>query len=219
MTLNDRTTLFASLFLPIRSNPALAQRVQAFVHGRTGGKKLPEFLGNGAADDVKTKLLDDLIEILKNKEYDRLPAAPNGQAAPTGDAGAPPAKVTVTLTPAPAPVPAALPAPTTKLSEPIPGCFVQTPEPKAAPQPPIVDAESYEEEDDEPQVVPPPVAAVPVADPAAALAALIRQMIPQAAPVAPAVPTLNADQIRALVRHELADALIILAGALKGGAK
>lgn len=192
MTLNERTAKFASLFVPIRSNPALSQRVQGYVFGRTGGKKLPDFLNNGSPEDVKMKLLDDLIEILESKAYDKLPACPSGQAAPTGDAGAPPA-----LVPA---APVAVAPPTPPPPAPVARVFADAIAVCDSPAPGSL-----------PAAVPPPQTA---ADPAATLFALIKQMIP--APAAPSAPSLTADQVRALVRTELASALEILASALKG---
>lgn len=211
MTLNERTAKFASLHLGIRSNPALAQRVQGFVFSRTKDRKLAEYLNNGAPLEEKEKLLDDLIEILETRDYRRLPAAPSGQAAPTGETGAPPAK---DVAPDPEPT-------WTKtkvvLSRGVNG---ET----------IVGGEKVEEEKPKrhpdaiaacdspaPGALPVPAPVVtppPVADPASALAALIRQLIP--APVAPAAPSLTPEQIRVLVRQELASAFEVLAAALKG---
>jgi len=221
MTLNERTAKFASLHLGIRSNPALAQRVQGFVFSRTKDRKLAEYLNNGAPVEEKEALLDDLIEILEKKEYSRLPAAPSGQAAPTGEAGAPPAKVV-----APDPEPTWTKTKVT-LSRGLNGetivggekveekliTKVTMPEPALPLSPSGIFAKA-EAERAARTLEPETPAPAPVADPANALAALIRQLIP--APVAPAAPSLTSDQIRAIVRTELASALELVAAALKG---
>ena len=212
---NARVAKFTELFVPIRNIPALAQRVQGFITARTGGKKLHDFLGNGATEEAKIALLDELNEILEKKDYERLPKEPSGQAAPTGTV--------------PEPEPAAEPEKeVTFVKRPLipvrtadggTGYQVGAPSEVAVAKPVLVSTPSVAPETRRhPDAVaavdtPAPGSIPPAADPAVALAALLRQMMP--APP-PAAPSLTEEQVKAIVRTVLADTLEVLVGALRG---
>lgn len=209
---NARVAKFTELFMPVRSIPAIAQRVQGFITARTGGKKLHEYLENGSTEEQKIALLDELNEILEKKDYEKLPKEPRGQAAPTGTVPEPePAKEeTVTFVKRPLiPVRTADGGTGYQVGDPsevtvpaAPAAAVEAPKPAAKLV--LVNTPSV-------PAVPPPAPAT--VDPAAALAALIRQMVP---PPPPAAPSLTEEQVKAIVRTVLADTLEVLVGALRG---
>ena len=211
---NARVAKFTELFMPVRSIPAIAQRVQGFITARTGGKKLHEYLENGSTEEQKIALLDELNEILEKKDYEKLPKEPRGQAAPTGTVPEPePAKEeTVTFVKRPLiPVRTAdggtgyqLGAPTEVTVPAAPAAAVEAPKPAAKLV--LVNTPSV-------PAVPPPAPAPAAVDPAVALAALLRQMMP---PPPPAAPSLTEEQVKAIVRTVLADTLEVLVGALRG---
>ena len=89
------TTDVAPLLTPHVGKP-VHQRVQLWIKGRTNGLNLTSFLNNGASDDDKRKLLDDLIAILKTSDWSKLPAAPGGQAEVPVDKPAPTPKQAAT---------------------------------------------------------------------------------------------------------------------------
>ena len=222
---NARVAKFTELFMPVRSTPAIAQRVQGFITARTGGKKLHEFLENGATEEAKLGLLDELNSILETKDYERLPKEPRGQAAPTGTVPAaetPKEEPTVTFVKRPLiPVRTADGGTGYQLGAPKEETVPADPAPTVA-KPVLVSTPSVTPETRRhPDAVaavdtPAPGSVPPAADPAAALAALIRQMIPAPPPPPPAAPSLTEEQVKAIVRTVLADTLEVLVGALRG---
>ena len=214
---NARVAKFTELFMPVRSTTAIAQRVQGFITARTGGKKLHEFLENGATEEAKIGLLDELNSILEAKDYERLPKEPRGQAAPTGTVPAAEEVKTSAVNPKFAGQVFSVPTngiactDTPHLTEAerayVTGKTDEKPAPTVA-KPVLVST---------PSVAPAPVVeTAAAADPAAALAALIRQMIPAPPPPPPAAPSLTEEQVKAIVRTVLADTLEVLVGALRG---
>lgn len=193
---NARVAKFTELFMPVRSTPAIAQRVQGFITARTGGKKLHEYLENGSTEEQKIALLDELNEILEAKDYERLPKEPRGQAAPTGTV--PAAEPTSAVNPKFAGQAFVVPT----VAKPV---LVSTPSvtPETRRHPDAVCAVD----------APAPGSVPPAADPAAALAALLRQMMP---PPPPAAPSMTEEQVKVIVRTVLADTLEVLVGALRG---
>jgi hypothetical protein len=181
------------------------QRVQSFVITRTG-KKLTEFMANGASEDEKSALLGELIDIIKGEQWDKLPAAAGGQqtAAPaSGPIHVPGAKV-----PIPAPKPAAW-AP--KPDVPINVATLPTNAEIAATNAAIAAAAVKASE-----------APAPAADPitaaiaalSAALSAAKTPPTPPPAPVVVAPPGLTADEVRVIIRAELAAVLRTIADVL-----
>ena len=192
MTNNEKSTELMKLLTPHRSGNIM-QRVQAFVVKKTG-KKLTEYLGNGAPEEEKGALLDELITICRDEQWDLLPAAAGGQQVVAG------ASTLVTKAPAPAPKPLA-PAPihTPKASVPI-----------AAPKPaPVEEAEEVE--------APAPVA--PVDPISAALAALQTALTAAKAPVAPSPIGLSVDECRMSARREIASVFRTIAEVLEAQTK
>ena len=117
-TLQQKSGELFRLLQPHRTSDVM-QRINLHVVNKTG-KKLPEYIQNGATIEEKTALLDELIGIITRQEWDRLPAVPNGQATPAQTkpaattASAPKAVATpkpTALSPA-----VAMPAPTGKSS-------------------------------------------------------------------------------------------------------
>ena len=213
---NSRIARFTELYNAVRGIPVVAQRVQSFIAGRTGGKKLHEFLANGATEEAKIALLDELNDILESKDYTKFPEAPKGQAAPTGEV--PAAEPVVTFTKAKL-IPVRAPnGGTAIVTEPVveePAVAVVQPEPPKAAPCKLIPAGAPSVGQQYPVVEErPAVAAQPVtADPAAQLAALLRQMMPP--PPAPAAPSLTEAQVCAIVRTELAKVFETLADALR----
>jgi hypothetical protein len=161
-----------TLITPHRAS-GLLQRVNLYVMAKTG-KKLPDYINNGATPEDKIALLDELAAIIRTNSFEKLPAIPSGQAAPVqaapvAAAPAPVAAAPVALTPA---------APVLKPAAPVAAAPVPVVAAAPAPQPVLSD------------------------DPAAQLAALITRLT--AKPAAPAAPSMTPEQIRALVRAELA---------------
>jgi hypothetical protein len=170
------------LLQPHRSSDVM-QRINLFVVNKTT-KKLPEFINNGATDEEKGALLDELISIVEKGEWDKLPAVPNGQATPAQSkpaAIAPQPPKPAVLTPVTPVTPPATPKPAAPIeSQPV---AVATPQPKAATAP-----------------------AGGVAD---QLAALLAQLVPPAAG-----PSLTETDVRRIVREEMAHVATTVAGVL-----
>lgn len=83
------------------------QRINLLVVNETG-KRLPEYLNNGASLDEKAALVDKIIGIVRDQQWDKLPAVPQGQA--TGGPSkpvsiAPKPAILQPITPPPAPTP------------------------------------------------------------------------------------------------------------------
>jgi len=157
-----------TLITPHRAS-GLLQRVNLYVMAKTG-KKLPDYINNGATPEDKIALLEELAAIIRTNSFEKLPAIPSGQAAPVQAAPVAAAPALV------APAPVALTPAVLKPAAPVAAVPVVAAAP--APQPVLSD------------------------DPAAQLAALITRLT--AKPAAPAAPSMTHEQIRALVRAELA---------------
>lgn len=77
-TVEAQRQLFEAL-QPFQKDVTIMQRIQAHVVLKTG-KKLTEFLNNGATEEDKLAMINELIEIATEKAWDKLPAAAVGQA-------------------------------------------------------------------------------------------------------------------------------------------
>ena len=97
MNIELKSQELMQLLAPHRTSNIM-QRVQAHVVAKTG-KKLVEFLSNGATPEEKTALIDGLITICKTEAWSELPPAAGGQQVAVGATAAPASK------PAPAPKP------------------------------------------------------------------------------------------------------------------
>lgn len=203
-TINEKSTELSKLLIPHRTSPIM-QRVQSFVINRTG-KKLTEFMANGASEEEKSNLLGELIDIIKGEQWDKLPAAAGGQQ---------------TAAPAPGPVH----VPGAKI--PIPAAVMPVaPKPASwAPKPDVLVnvAKLPTNAEIAALAAPAPVAEpTPAADPiTAAIAALNAALIaaktpppPPPAPVVVAPPGLTADEVRVIIRAELAAVLRTIADVL-----
>ena len=184
-TVQQKSKELYTLITPHRAS-GLLQRVNLYVMNKTG-KKLPDYINNGATPEDKIALLDELAAIIRTNAFEQLPAIPNGQAAPVQAAP-------VAAAPAPAPVALTPAAPVLKPAAPV----APAPAPVVTPPPAPVLA-----------VAPAPQPAAVVSDdPAVQLAALITKLT--AKPAAPVMVSPDVDTIRAIVRAELAQALIDL---------
>jgi hypothetical protein len=186
-------TLF-QLLMPHRASDVL-QRINLWVVNRTG-KKLPDYIANGAAVEDKLKLVAELTEIVEKEQWDKLPKVPNGQATPaaTSTKAATTKPAAIIVVPPPQPPPAAekpaLPKPELPLPTFTPVVSVPAPKPVA----PVVMTHT--------SVTP---------DAATQLANLLAQLMP--APQ-PAAPGMTDDQVRRVVRTELADLFTKIAAVL-----
>lgn len=101
-TVNAKSQKLFNLTLPHRASP-LMQRIQAFAI-KEQGAKLMDYLGSAVPDTEKLEFLDTLIAIVEQQDWNRLPPAPNGQAtAPTTPAPSPNKTLTRPAAPAPKP--------------------------------------------------------------------------------------------------------------------
>lgn len=91
----------------------IMQRLSLYCINKTG-QKISDYIRNGATDDEKLALLNELNAILDKQEWDKLPKVPQGQATPTN-------------APAPAPKPEPKPEPKAELPP------IEEPEPTPAP--------------------------------------------------------------------------------------
>lgn len=163
---------------PYQKDLAVMQRIQAYVVLKKG-KKLTEYLNNGATDEDKLELLNELTTIVTEKNWDALPPAAVGQAtAPS----APRTRATTPLLKKAEPV-AATPAIDTMIDH-------------ASPTTPAVTEQR------------PPVAPKALDLFAAAIAAMNAEKASDA-------PTISEDQVRKIVRAELADVLERVASVLR----
>ena len=194
MTYNEKSTELMKLLTPHRSGNIM-QRVQAYVVNKTG-KKLTEYLGNGSAEEEKAALLDELITICREEQWDQLPAAAGGQQVAVGAS-------TTTLTSKPA----AAPKPLTPAAAPK-AAIIHTPKaavPIAA-QPEVTEPEAVDE---------PPAPVDPIT---AAITALQAAIAAKPAP-APADLGLSVDEVRYVVRKEIASVFRTIAEVLEAQAK
>lgn len=97
MNIELKSQELMQLLAPHRTSNIM-QRVQAHVVAKTG-KKLVEFLSNGATPEEKAALIDGLITICKTEAWSELPPVAGGQQVAVGATAAPASK------PAPAPKP------------------------------------------------------------------------------------------------------------------
>ena len=99
MNIEQKSQELMQLLAPHRTSNIM-QRVQAHVVAKTG-KKLVEFLSNGATPEEKTALIDGLITICKTEAWSELPPAAGGQQVAVGATAAPaPKPIPVTIKPA-----------------------------------------------------------------------------------------------------------------------
>ena len=182
MNIELKSQELMQLLAPHRTSNIM-QRVQAHVVAKTG-KKLVEFLSNGATPEEKTALIDGLITICKTEAWSELPPAAGGQQVAVGATAAPASKPA----PAPAPKPAIIHTP--KASVPI-----------AAPKPEPVDE-----------------APAPVDPITAAITALQAAIAAKPAPVAADIG-LSVDEVRYVVRKEIASVFRTIAEVLEAQTK
>lgn len=182
-SVESRAAELLKLLQPHRQSPVM-QRVNLYVVEKTG-KKLPEFLNNGATAEFKTQVCDELIEIIKAGDWDKLPKVPSGQASPPPAASAAPTPAAIA--PVAAKPPAAIPLVT----------------PKPAPKPV------------EPSSEPTSFAARPAQPVATATPSAIDELAAVLAKFMPAPATAPRDELRQMVREEIADVLTKIAAALK----
>lgn len=91
MDLQTKITNFGNLAMELRGKPEF-QRISLYVQEKVG-KRLQEFLSGPAPESEKHELIDELTRIVTEKDWDKLPAAPNGQTeAPTPEGEKPAAK-------------------------------------------------------------------------------------------------------------------------------
>jgi hypothetical protein len=191
MTNNEKSTELMKLLTPHRSGNIM-QRVQAFVVAKTG-KKLTEYLGNGAAEEEKGALLDELITICRDEQWNQLPSAAGGQQVAVG------ASTTQLVTKAVAPAPK--PAPVT--IKPAVPAFVET-----------------KDEGAEVEEVAAAPAQVAVVDPiTAALAALQSALTAAKTPPASVPIGLSVDECRMIARREIASVFRTIAEVLEAQTK
>jgi len=186
MTKQEADTLCSELFQLMKPHVAtnIMQRVNLYVVERAQ-KKLPDFIAT-AEPELKGTIIKELIEIVKGNQWDKLPAAANGQAS---------AKVAT-----PAPKPAVVEAPKPVVVAPV----VEAPKPKLIEVPaPVVVIEPVKEvvvlEDEEEQAAEDPLAII-----TAQLTKLTKTK-----------PSLSEVEVRKIVRSELAIVFRSLAEVLK----
>jgi hypothetical protein len=191
MTNNEKSTELMKLLTPHRSGNIM-QRVQAFVVQKTG-KKLTEYLGNGAAEEDKSALLNELIGICRDEQWDLLPSAAGGQQVAAGVSTS--TLVTKAVAPAPKPIPVTI--------KPAVPAFVETKD----------DGEEVEEVAAAP-------AQVAVVDPiTAALAALQSALTAAKTSPAPVPIGLSVEECRMIARREIASVFRTIAEVLEAQTK
>lgn len=203
-TLEAKNGELFKLLLPHRTTPIM-QRVNLYVQNKTG-KRLPDFISNGAALEAKIALLDELIAILKQGAFDQLPEAPAGQAQ-----AAP-------LTPKPTAAPsAALVKGYTKFQpDSVPSVLNSDLHPAdAAGTSCAGEVETRVGIASSPEPSEKLNPAAPIPDTPAGLAAQIGALLAKAMqPSVPATPAFSEHDIRRLVRQELALVLTTMASVL-----
>ena len=182
MNIEQKSQELMQLLAPHRTSNIM-QRVQAHVVAKTG-KKLVEFLSNGATPEEKTALIDGLITICKTEAWSELPPAAGGQQVAAGATAAPAAK------PAPKPIPVTI--------KPAVPAFMET------------------KDEGKEAHAPTPVAVV---DPiTAAITALQAAIAAKPAPVAADIG-LSVDEVRYVVRKEIASVFRTIAEVLEAQTK
>lgn len=187
-TIQAKTKELFALLTPHRNSDVM-QRVNLFCMAETG-KKLPDFFNSSAdedTDDKKVAIADRLIAIVKAGSWQLLPAVPSGQAGGSAKTPTPPPPAPKPAAPAPKPDPKEDPKPADALVN-------QVTVPPPPPPKPAAPAAAAEE---------------PEQDPAAQLAALIAKLTAK-----PAAKQLTRDEIRLIVREEIALVFNLAAGAL-----
>ena len=180
MNIELKSQELMQLLAPHRTSNIM-QRVQAHVVAKTG-KKLVEFLSNGATPEEKTALIDGLITICKTEAWSELPPAAGGQQVAVGATAAPASKPA----PAPKPIPVTI--------KPAVPAFMETKDKGEAAAPAPVD----------------PITA--------AITALQAAIAAKPAPVAADIG-LSVDEVRYVVRKEIASVFRTIAEVLEAQTK
>jgi hypothetical protein len=183
MTMQEADAKCSELFRLMKPHVStnVMQRVNMYVVEKTG-KKLPEFIATAEAE-LKGQVIGEVIEIVEQGQWDKLPVVPNGQASGNGKSAP---------TPAPAPRPAVLvtPAPKpvveVKVAEVPKPKLIEVPAPVVVIEPVV--AEPQDEDEDE----------VDVEDPLAIITAQLAKL------TKPSKPGMSEADVRRTVRHELA---------------
>ena len=181
MNIELKSQELMQLLAPHRTSNIM-QRVQAHVVAKTG-KKLVEFLSNGATPEEKTALIDGLITICKTEAWSELPPAAGGQQVAVGATAAPASKPA----PAPKPIPVTI--------KPAVPAFMET------------------KDQGEAAAAPAPVDPI-----TAAITALQAAIAAKPAPVAADIG-LSVDEVRYVVRKEIASVFRTIAEVLEAQTK
>lgn len=185
-TLNDITTELFKLLQAHRGTPVM-QRINAFMCQKTERNMTSYLADKAVADDDKKLVMSDLLDILKTSSFDKLPALAGGQAGVPAAAAA-----------RPVPVPSSggacgfLPAaPVVRRADAVPAAPV--------PRTPVEDSASPEQlEQGDPMTI------------------ILQQMQLLKAKASPApIPSITPEEVRLIVRFELAVALELMIRAIK----